>query len=89
MLLSLFWRRLNYEGAVAGIISGFVVSILWLVLFNCEYYGFNSLVYNTQLYEIVPGFIVGLIVAVVVALSTKKPEPEVLKVFDAVKNSEE
>lgn len=89
MILSLFWRRFNYKGAVASIITGFVVSILWLVLFNCEYYGFSSVIYNTQLYEIVPGFVISLIVGMVVTLSTKAPESEVVKVFDAVKNSAE
>ncbi len=85
ILLSLIWRRLNYKGAVAGIISGFVVSILWMVLFNFEYYGFTSLIANSYLYEIIPGFIVSLIVTIVVSLATKKPEKEVVELFDEVK----
>ena len=84
MLLSLFWRRFNYKGAVASIVSGFVVSILWLVLFNFEYYGFTSVIVNTNLYEIVPGFIVGLAVAFIVTLLTEKPDKEVLELFDSV-----
>jgi sodium/proline symporter len=89
ILLSLFWRRFNYKGAVTGIITGFVVSILYMVLFNFEYYGFESLVYNTQVYEIVPGFIVGLIVSFVVSIFTKEPDKEVVDLFDSVKNGEE
>lgn len=84
ILLSLYWKRLNYKGAVAGILSGFFASILWMVLFNLEYYGFNSIIYNTGLYEIVPGFIIGLIVAVVVALSTKAPSKEVVALYESV-----
>ena len=84
ILLSLFWRRFNYKGAVAGIISGFVVSILWLVLFNFEYYGFTSAIANTNLYEIVPGFLVGLAVSFAVSLLTKAPEQEVVELFDSV-----
>lgn len=84
MLLSLYWKRFNYKGAVSGIITGFLVSVLWMVLFNFEYYGFTSVAYNTQVYEIVPGFIVGLIVAVVVSLLTKAPSKEVTDLFDAV-----
>ena len=84
MLLSLYWKRFNYKGAVSGIITGFLVSVLWMVLFNFEYYGFTSVAYNTQIYEIVPGFIVGLIVAVVVSLLTKAPSKEVTDLFDAV-----
>ena len=88
IVLSLFWRRFNYKGAVTGIITGFAVSVLWLIFFNCEYYGFNSLIFNTQLYEIVPGFIISLIAGVVVTLLTKKPDEEVVKVFDSVKTGD-
>ena len=84
VLLALFWRRFNYKGACAGIITGFSVSILWLVLFNFEYYGFTSVVANTQLYEIVPGFIIGLVVAAVVSIATGKPDEKVLELFDSV-----
>lgn len=31
ILLSLFWRRFNYKGAVAGVVSGFVVDLGWLL----------------------------------------------------------
>jgi sodium/proline symporter len=89
MILSLFWRRFNYKGAVAGIISGFVVSIVWLVLFNFEYYGFTSVIANTNLYEIVPGFIVGIATAVIVTLTTKAPSKEVIDLFDSVGSSVE
>jgi sodium/proline symporter len=86
ILLSLFWKRFNYKGAVASIIVGFLTSVLWMVLFNLEYYGFSSVIYNTGLYEIVPGFVIGLVVAVVVSLTTKAPDKEVLDLFDAAKN---
>ncbi len=84
IVLSLFWKRFNYKGAVTSILAGFFFSILWMVLFNLEYYGFTSLAYNTELYELVPGFIIGLIVGVVVSLFTKKPSEEVTKLFDSV-----
>ena len=89
ILLSLYWKRLNYKGAVAGILSGFLASILWMVLFNLEYYGFSSVVYNTGLYESVPGFVIGLIVAIVVALSTEKPSKEVEALYDSVTDCNE
>ncbi|MBQ8197237.1 MAG: sodium/proline symporter [Clostridia bacterium] len=84
VLLALFWKRFNFKGAVASIITGFAVSILWMVLFNLEYYGFDSVIFNTSLYELVPGFIVGLIVGIVVSLCTKKPSKEVEELFDSV-----
>ena len=89
MLLSLYWRRFNFKGACASIISGFVVSILWMVLFNFEYYGFESVIYNTGLYEIIPGFIVGIITAFAVSLCTKEPSEEITALFDSVGSSVE
>ncbi len=86
ILLSLFWKRLNYKGACTSIIVGFVTSILWMILFNFEYYGFSSVAYNTELYEIVPGFILGILSAVVVSLVTEEPSEEVKKLFDEVKD---
>ncbi len=89
MLLCLFWKRFNYKGACASIIAGFCTSLLWLVCFNLEYYlgpDVKSLIYNTKLYEIVPGFIVSLLVGIVVSLKTKKPSKEVVEIFEQVEN---
>jgi sodium/proline symporter len=71
ILLSLFWKRFTYGGAIAGIVAGALSDILWLVFFS-----------GTNLYEIVPGFIIGLIVAVVVTLIGKEPDAEVKELFD-------
>lgn len=87
IVLSLFWKRFNYKGACAGIISGFVVSVVWMLLFNLDYHSFSSLVYYTNIYEIVPGFIVSLIVAVVTSLLTEAPSKEVCELFDSVGKS--
>ena len=73
ILLSLFWRRFNFQGAVVGILAGAIVDILWLAFLK----GFG-------LYEIIPGFIAGLIAAVAVSLLTKAPEKEVTDLFDQV-----
>ncbi len=84
IILSLFWKRFNYKGAVASILSGFFMSILWMICFNLEYYNFTSLIYGTGLYEIVPGFIVGIVVGVVVSLFTKAPSKEVTDLYESV-----
>ena len=81
ILLSLYWKRFNYKGAVAGIISGFLTSLLWMILFNLPYYGFDKIIAYTNLYEIVPGFIVGLIVSIVVSLLTNKPDKTTEEIF--------
>ncbi len=77
ILLSLFWRRLTFSGAAAGIITGTLVDILWLALLS-----------STGLYEIIPGFLCGLCAAVVVSLLSKEPSKEVTDLFDKVASGE-
>ena len=81
VILSLFWKRFNYAGAVAGIVAGAVVDIAWLLLFTNTVT--NALIVNTNLYEIVPGAIVGFIAAVLVAKATPVPGAEVDAIFTA------
>lgn len=85
ILLSLYWRRLNYKGAIAGIVVGFVVDVLWMFLLNYEYYGGVSAIANTGLYEIIPGFICSMAAAVVTSVLTKAPSKEITDLFDKVK----
>ncbi|MBE7058425.1 MAG: sodium/proline symporter [Ruminococcaceae bacterium] len=80
VILSLFWKRFNYPGAVAGIVSGALVDILWLVLFTDTV--MTPVICDTQVYEIFPGFIISAIVAVAVTLLTKAPSQEVCAIFD-------
>ena len=79
VILSLFWKRFNYKGAVAGIIAGAVADIAWLLLFTSTIK--PAIINDTGIYEIVPGFIIGLIVAVVVTLITKAPGKEVEDIY--------
>ena len=81
IVLALFWRRFNYKGACAGIITGFVVSLFWLYGFNK---GSASFIFNTGLYELIPGAIISLAVAVIVSLCTKAPSQEVVELFNSV-----
>ena len=76
ILLSLFWKRFTYKGAVAGIVAGAVVDIVWLMYFS-----------STGIYEIVPGFIVCVLAAVIVSLIDKKPSKEVEAIFATATNS--
>ena len=73
VLLSVFWRRFTYRGAVAGVIAGAVTDVLWLVFLSGP----------TGLYELVPGFIISMIASVAVTLIDKKPSAEVTAIFDA------
>ncbi len=75
VILSLFWKRFNYPGAVAGILGGAIVDILWLVLFTNTV--MEPVIFDTEVYEIFPGFVAGAVIAVVVTLLTKAPSSEV------------
>ena len=71
MLLALFWKRLTYFGALAGIICGFLVDALWYIWLS-----------STLIYEIIPGFIAGLLAAWIISLIGKKPSDKVLDLFE-------
>ena len=71
IMLSLFWKRFNFKGAVAGIVAGAAVDVLWYACLS-----------STGIYELLPGFVTGLAVAVVVTLCTQAPSKEVQELFD-------
>ncbi|MBP3372006.1 MAG: sodium:proline symporter, partial [Clostridia bacterium] len=77
IMLSLFWKRFNFQGAVAGILVGAVVDICWLAFLS-----------STGIYEIIPGFILGGIAAIVVTLCTKAPERAVQELFETASKPE-
>ncbi len=64
VILSLFWKRTTRAGAVAGMCSGFLISIIWTIFFKA----------STNLYEMVPGFIGSIIIIILVSLLTDPPE---------------
>ncbi len=72
ILLSLFWKRLTYKGAVAGVTLGAMTDILWL----------SFLSGSTGIYELIPGFMVGFLAAVVMSLVDRKPSEEVKALFE-------
>lgn len=75
VLLSLYWRRTNLQGALAGMITGAVVVLVWHELIK-PMGGIWSV------YELLPAFILGTIAIVVVSLLTKEPSEEITKEFD-------
>ena len=78
IILSLFWKRFTYKGAVAGILGGSITVVLWIAFLSK----------STGIYELLPGFIVGLILCIVVSLIDKKPSEEVMKIFADATNPE-
>ena len=70
ILLSLYWKKMTFHGAAAGIVCGALVDVLWLMFLS-----------STGIYEIVPGFIVGLLACVIVSKAGKS-EKDVEALFD-------
>ena len=78
MLFSLFWKRTNRAGAIAGMVGGGTMVFIWKLLVRPLGGAFN-------IYELLPAFIFSSILIVAVSLLTKKPSPEIEKEFDEVK----
>ena len=76
ILFALFWRRMTLPGAIAGMITGGVVDLVW--------YNLSGGIFD--IYEIIPGFIASSAVILIVSLCTKLPR-EVAKEFDSVKTA--
>ena len=71
ILLSLFWKRTTYKGAIAGVVVGAVVDVAWMLLLS-----------ETGIYELLPGFIAGGLSCIIVSLIDKKPSAEVAALFE-------
>ena len=86
MILSLFWKRTNGKGAVAGILTGFLTVVLWNTFFRSGIITKQFIMDTpvTGLYELLPGFVFAFIAIVVVSLLTGKPDEESDATFDAV-----
>ena len=87
IILALYWKRFTYKGAVAGIVAGFLMDAFWYCCFSGSVEKLT--IFNTGLYEIIPGFIFSLIVAIVVSLADKEPSKEIEDLFDEVANMKE
>ena len=78
MVLSLFWKRINRPGAIAGMVSGAAMVFIWKL-------AVKPLGGVFGIYELLPAFILSCIVTVVISLLTKKPSKEIEEDFEAVK----
>ena len=75
MLTSLYWRRTNKYGAIAGMLSGTATVLIW-------HNFIKPLGGVFAIYELLPAFIISLLFIVVVSLLTPAPSAEVLHEFD-------
>ena len=78
MLLSLFWKRTTWRGAVAGMVAGGVTVFLWRIFIK-------PLGGLLGIYELLPAFLVSLLCIVVFSLTDKGPGAEIEAEFDRAK----
>lgn len=80
VLASLFWKRSNKQGALAGMIVGGVMVFVWKYLVR-------PMGGIWDIYELLPAFLLALAAIVIVSLTTAEPSKEIQDEFDKVKAS--
>ncbi|MBP5236904.1 MAG: sodium/proline symporter [Clostridia bacterium] len=74
MLLSLFWKKSTKYGAIAGMICGGAMVFIWK-------YCVRPIGGVFDLYELLPAFICGIVINVIVSLLTQKAEAKNLELI--------
>lgn len=82
VIISLLWSRMNFFGALAGMVSGAGTVLIWIYAPITV----NGQSLSSMLYEIVPGFIVSTIAIIAVSLLTPAPKAEITELFARVEN---
>lgn len=77
VLLALFWKRSNRYGAMAGMLCGGIMIFIWK-------FAVRPMGGLLDIYELLPAFVIALVVNVIVSLLTAKPEKELTDLFDEV-----
>ena len=65
VLCLLYYKGTTGAGVVAGMLGGFLTSVIWVLVFKAQ---------THDLYEAVPGFIVGFVLTLVVSALTRQPK---------------
>ncbi len=63
IICMLYYKKTTLAGVAAGMLGGFLTSIIWVLVFKVDTY---------DLYEMIPGFIVGLTLTLVVSQLTSR-----------------
>lgn len=77
VLFSLFWKRTNKWGALAGMVCGGSMVFIWKYLIR-------PLGGIWNIYELLPAFLIACAAIVIVSLLTPKPSKEIEEEFDRV-----
>jgi sodium/proline symporter len=78
VLFGLFWKRANWQGALAGMVSGGVMIFVWKYLIRPFGGAWN-------IYELLPAFLIACVFIIAVSLATAEPKKEIIDTFNAVK----
>lgn len=81
MLFSLFWKRTTLPGAIAGMVSGGVMVVLWKEVISGLHEFF-------AIYELLPAFLISSVMIFAVSLLTKKPSKEIEDEFEAARTAD-
>ena len=79
MIFSLFWKRINKAGAIAGMVGGAAMVFVWKLIIS-------KLGGAFAIYELLPAFIFSSLCIVAVSLLTKAPSKEIEEDFEAVRS---
>ena len=71
ILLSLFWKRMTLQGAIAGMIVGAITVVAW-----------KTCLPQSEIYEIIPGFILATLSIIIVSLMSKAPNADMVERFE-------
>lgn len=77
VLFSLLWKRMNFAGALAGMLVGAGTVLIWIY----APIQINGQSLSSLIYEIVPGFILSSISIVVISLITQEPSTQITNKF--------
>ena len=77
VLLALFWKRSTLQGALSGMVCGGAMIFIWKFLVR-------PMGGVLGIYELLPAFLVGLAVNIIVSLLTPAPSQEIQEEFDKV-----
>ena len=78
VLCALFWKRSNLYGALSGMIAGAALIFIWKYLVR-------PLGGIFDIYELLPAFVVALLVNIIVSLITRAPEKKIVDQFEFYK----
>ncbi|MBQ0066152.1 MAG: sodium/proline symporter PutP [Firmicutes bacterium] len=78
VIFALYWKRMNFPGALAGMVTGAITIFVWKFMVRPLGGAWN-------IYELLPAFVLGSIMIVVVSLLTKAPSKEIEEEFEAAK----